>query len=524
MNFLKVGFLLTVGFLAVSLPVNAQFWQWAKTSKAAFEDPYKSMAQGKTVCVDSLGNVYVVAMWRDTVDFGFNDDPNDEESFFEPDIQSGAGAFLLKYSPQGTVLLVQKLGSVDNVNKAVLDFSGKFLYVVGSYSHSTSFAGKPINTFNNMKQTFVAKLDVSGSQAVGVWGTTIGSELKLHDSASIAVDFMGNCYLTSQFTGILNITQNFFLASDGNQTDVYVAKLNSGTGKAEWADVIRGLGEDLDNVSKDLNFSFSSGALYLVAGYKGNAVEILSAQKVIQGNKDQGYVVVKYNGTSSGNGKPTFAWATTIGSRYEAFDFETRIVSDDRAGNVAVGGGYFADTPLLFDDASVDADAANPGNQNVFLAVLSSVDGSLNWVKRGTFPVKSNRVARQQGLAVDSNGNFYLTGWVAMIGGGLNNFQFDDAPKPLGLTGFLAKIYHVKYDKDGVLQWQLLSGDGTGNEFEVFTGTQSEDICVDKSFNVYSTGSFSGGDVTFPNNLSLKLTGEDSSQQTCIWTGRLKQP
>jgi hypothetical protein len=524
MNFLKISFLfLIVAFLMPS-PSNAQFWQWAKTSKQAFDDPYKSMAQGKTVCVDPSGNVYVVAMWRDTLDFGFNDDPNDEESLFEPDFNGGQGAFLLKYSPQGSLLLLQKLGSVVNVNKAVLDFSGKFLYVVGSYSQSTSFAGKPINTFNNLKQTFVAKVDVSGNKGVGVWATTIGSDLKSHDSASIAVDFMGNCYLVSQFTGVLNVTQNFFLPGSGNKTDVYAAKLNWETGKAEWVEIIRSLGKDSDDVSKDVYFSFSSGAIYFVTAYDGETVEILGAQKVIPGNKDQGYVVVKYQSTSSGNGKPTFAWATTIGSRYGSFDFETRVVSDDRNKNVAVAGGYFADTPLLFDDATVPADAAGPGNQNVFLSVLNTADGSLNWVKRGTFPVKSDRVARQQGLAVDQDGSFYLTGWATLTSDGLNSFQFDDAQQPLVLTGFLAKVYHVKYDKTGAFQWQLLSGNGEPNEIEVFTGLESNDIYVDKNFNVYSTGNFSGTDVTFPINIPLQLTGEDHSQQTCIWTGRLQQP
>lgn len=524
MNFLKISFLFIIVAFLMPSPSDAQFWQWAKTSKQAFDDPYKSMAQGKTICVDPSGNVYVVAMWRDTLDFGFNDDPNDEESLFEPDFNGGAGAFLLKYSPQGNLLLVQKLGSVANVNKAVLDFTGKFLYVVGSFSQSTSFAGKPINTFNNLKQTFVAKVDVSGNKGVGVWATTISSDLKVHDSASIAVDFMGNCYLVSQFTGILNITQNFFLQGSGSKTDVYATKLNTGTGKAEWVEIIRSLGQDSDDVSKDVYFSFSSGAIYFVTSYEGDEVEILGAQKIVQPNKGQGYVVVKYNGSSSGNGRPVFAWATTIGSHYGTFDFETRVVSDDNNKNVAVAGGYFADTPLLFDDATVPADAANPGNQNVFLAVFNTVNGSLNWVKRGTFPVKFDRIARQQGLAVDSNGSFYLTGWATAISGGLNSFQFDDAQNPLALTPFLAKAYHVKYNKSGVFQWQLLSASGTPNEFEIFTGTESNDICVDKNFNVYSTGNFSGTDVTFPINIPLKLTGEDHSQQTCIWTGRLQQP
>ena len=192
----------------------------------------ENRSKGGDIAVDSAGNAYVTG----TTD-------SSESDFFPvmvgPDLtfNGGSDTFVAKVNPSGTALLYTGyIGGEfsDNSRGIAVDSAGN-AYVTGTTSSREStfpVTVGPDLTFNGGSDTFVAKVNVSGTALV--YAGYIGG-MNFDDGQGIAVDSAGNAYVTGMATSGErtfpvtvgpDLTYNF--GSGGG--DAFVAKVNpSGT-------------------------------------------------------------------------------------------------------------------------------------------------------------------------------------------------------------------------------------------------------------------------------------------------------
>jgi uncharacterized delta-60 repeat protein len=237
------------------------------------------------------------------------------------------------------------------------------------------------------------------------WIATLGDRAGTTDAGyGIAIDSLGNTYVAGT------------AASQGaGGDDGLVAKYNA-AGLIQWQRVLGGAGGDaLKNVAVD-----SSGNVY-VSGFTP-----VSGTAAI--------LVAKYN--TSG----TLQWQRTLsGSDTE----DSRAIAVDNSGNVYIAGF-----------------TASQGAGGPFDAFVAKYDtsGTIQWQR--VLGGSGNDFAI--GIAVDSSGNAYITGYESSEGQGG------------------ADVLIAKYDTSGNIQWQRILGGGGG---DLGLG-----IAVDSSGNAYVAG------------------------------------
>jgi len=235
----------------------------------------------------------------------------------------------------------------------------------------------------------------------------------------------------------------------------------------------------------------SEGNTYVAGGFSGSltfATVPSPTTLISEGNAD--IFIVKYDPSG------VALWAKRAGGT--AGDLATAVKSD-RFGHIYVAGSY--STSASFDGTTL----SNPlsTRNNVFLANYDATTGDLRWVKQGATTsccVEQTATA----IAVDNTGNAYLTG-------GFTNITFDPLPKMYAagsseFNGGYPDIYIVKYNGDGIPQWQTRAGTFEPSHFYNFE--MGNDIAVDGSGNLYVTGSFNGSSSSPTNFGSFDLVSD----------------
>ncbi|MDH3215143.1 MAG: SBBP repeat-containing protein [Candidatus Krumholzibacteria bacterium] len=241
-----------------------------------FGSTVSSNADGaRAVAVDGSGNIYLAGYFSGTVDFGGG-----------PLVSAGGyEAFIAKYDPSGTHIWSQRFGSTsfDYATAVAVDGSANVV-LTGRITGTVDFGGGPISGGN----MFIAKFDSSGahvwSQAfsanangvtvdpagnvlvtggfdnvdfgggplVGpsdiyvvkfdpsgnhVWSIGFGSPHDLEWGADLAVDGLGNVFVTGEFWDTMTVGAQLLESRGAN--DPFVAWFDP-DGNAVWADVFGG--------------------------------------------------------------------------------------------------------------------------------------------------------------------------------------------------------------------------------------------------------------------------------------------
>ena len=378
---------------------------------------------GEAIAVDSSGNIYVTGYSNGTWGFPINAYSGDSD------------IFVLKLNSSGAVQWNTFFGSSSEGDYGfgiAVDGSGD-VYVTG-YSYGTW--GSPLNAYSGDYDIFVLKLSSSGALQ---WNTFFGSSSGSDAGFGIAVDSSGNIYVTGDSNG----TWGFPLNAYSGDYDIFVLKLSS-SGALQWNTFFgSSSGSDAgDGIAVD-----SGGNIY-VTGYStatwGFPLNAYSG--------DYDIFVLKLS--SSG----AVQWNTFFGS--SSGSDNGKGIAVDSSGNVYVTGYSTATwgSPLNAYSGS--------GDYDIFVLKLSG-SGAVQW---NTFFGSSIGADLGNGIAVDSRGNIYVTGY----SDGTWGF-------PLNAYSGSYDIFVLKLSGSGAVQWNTFFGSSSGSD-------AGYGIAVDSSGNIYVTG------------------------------------
>ncbi|MBP7796975.1 MAG: SBBP repeat-containing protein [Elusimicrobiales bacterium] len=360
------------------------------------------------VAVDTSGNVYVTGCTPGGLDGNT--------------LAGAADIVLIKYDTSGAKIWTRQIGTSvnDRAYAVAVDTSGN-VYVTG-YTGS----GLDGNTSAGYNDIFLIKYDSNGNK---IWTSQIGTSSDDY-AYGVAVDTSGNVYVTGGTGGGL----------DGNTSawfyDIFLIKYDS-NGVRIWT---RQIGTSEYDYAYGVAFD-TSGNVY-ITGYTKCGLD----GNTFAGGAD--IVLIKYD--SNGNK----IWTSQIGT---SSDDKANGVAVDTSGNVYVTG---------YTGSGLDGNTSAGGTDIVLIKYDTS--GNKIWTKQ----IGTSSDDKANGVAVDTSGNVYVTGYT---GGGL------DGNTSAGYND----IFLIKYDSNGNKIWTRQIG--TSN-FDYAYG-----VAVDTSGNVYVTGYTEGG-------------------------------
>ncbi|MBD2462266.1 SBBP repeat-containing protein [Oscillatoria sp. FACHB-1407] len=308
---------------------------------------------------------------------------------------------------------IDQFGSLlsDGATSVAVDVAGN-VYIAG-YSEGEYDPRRPRPTLYYNNDLFIVKYDRNGNE---LWRQELG-HLNLSDQANaIAVDGFGNIYITG--------STNDALLGSGGTSDVFLKKLST-NGNILWE---KQFGSSRNDTARGVAID-ATGNIYVTGEFAGYGSFNL-------GN-DNGFLA-KYDR----NGNQLWVRETGLPNSDIAYD-----VAVDAAGNIYIAGttgGSLQGTTVGFTDA--------------FLMKYDSAGNAL-WQQNygGSYSDGA------QGVAIDSAGNAYITGYSQSgIGQPKNSFV-------------------AKYRNDGTLLWANTYNYSTSND-------QATDIAIDATDNIYVTG------------------------------------
>ena len=333
--------------------------QWAKQIDGTASD------FGLGVAVDSSGNVYMTGQCNPTTDIDLGNSVS-----LDP---TGSDAFIAKYNTNGIAQWAKTIkGTGPTIgNDVAVDSSGS-VYMAGSYTSTTAvILGTGVSLGpSSFSDAFIAKYNTDG---IAQWAKTIGVTTVGRD---IAVDSSGSVYMTGYF--------------NSTPDRAFIVKYNT-SGIAQWTKFIIGTTTDGPRghgVAVD-----SSGGVYICGRYNSTTAIILGTGVSLDPSSGSDAFIAKYN--TNGDAQ----WAKTIeGTGWD----EGEDIAVDSSGSVYICGRYNSTTAIIL-GTGVSLDPSS--GDDAFIAKYNT-NGIAQWAKT----IDGTGFVRGNGVAVDSNGNVYMTG------------------------------------------------------------------------------------------------------------------
>jgi len=431
-----------------------EFW------KRKFNGPSSGYENSSSISLDSSGNVFITG-------------------FSEGDFAT------IKYTPslEEWVARYDGAGDSDHAYSLVLDPDGN-VYVTGySVGGSTDYDYATIKYDNSGNELWEARYD----------GTISGLDI----AKSIAVDSSGNVYVTGHSEGSSNVYDYTTIKYNSSGNKLWEARYDSPGSGLEEAESIAvdssgnvyvtgytigdGTGEDYTTIKYD-----SSGNELWVARYDGPGNYEDEAKSLVVDNSGNVYVTGYSWGSGTNRDYATIKYDSSGNelwvARYDGtggFEDEAYSLAADSDGNVYVTGwSLVSDADSTYDYTTIKYDSS----------------GNELWVAQYDGPGGAPNADFSRYLAVDSDGNVYVTG---------SNDAEDCAT--------------IKYDSNGNELWvSLYDGPGSGLGSDSDAGYS---LALDSSGNVYVAG-YSYGSGTSHDYVIIKY---DSSGNE-LWVARYDGP
>jgi hypothetical protein len=383
---------------------------------------------GKSIAIDSSGNVLVTGDFTGTVDFDPGIGTANRTS------NGGYDYFVLKLDSSGNYLWANSVGgegSESGIFMAV-DRQGN-ISVTGIFSSVVDFdpgVGVVKLTSSGDLDIFVTKFDSAGNH---LWSKGRGGSLN-DIGDGIGVDGSGNVYSSGVFGGTVDFDPSEEVVvnlTSAGANDMFISKFDP-SGNFLWAKRFGGnFGDGPTPIFIDSSGNiYASGDFFqTVDFYPGEGVFNLTAA----GSKD--------NFISKLDSSGTHIWTKRIGS-LGAFAVGARTAVDSN-GNV-FNTGSFAGT-VDFDPGDGIANLATSGfsvtgpDYDIFVSKLDS-SGNFLWAKS----IGGLGADRGQAIAVDTSGNVYSTGYFS------ETVDFDPSTRLANFSSAGGRdTYISKFDSSG---------------------------------------------------------------------------
>jgi uncharacterized delta-60 repeat protein len=432
----------------------------------------------RTLVVDAADNAYVT---------GYCNGPG-----------TSADMVTIKYGPNGDQLWDAVYNGPSNendtANNLVLDAAGN-VYVVGESQ------GGDITFYDFV----TVKYNSAGTQ---IWASRYdGTDHLLDEANFVAVDGSGNVYVSGN---------SYFREGDRGGPEIATLKIDA-AGNPVWvaryhaagavSNAVSGLALDSagnvyvagwsfpegDNDSESITLKYDPAGTLLWentwAGLINNLAVDPSGNAVVSGGLADDFALIKYD--AAGNRIWTAVYDSSI-----AIDDRGRHIALDEAGNIYIAGDsgldswstemvvakYSAEGSLLW-SAGVPAGTGGVADMrldvagNVFLAgtadgdiVVIKYDNAGNRLWTGTYSGPDDANDGATALAVDSQGNAYVTGWSTVyLGSDIVTLKYDAAGNRLWMartTGGYAQPGAIAVARDGqVIVTGHIEGGGINSAF-----------------------------------------------------------
>jgi Beta-propeller repeat len=394
--------------------------------------------QGNDIALDGAGNAYITGFTES------GDLPTTPGAFRTTPVGGDeTEIFATKLNATGTALVYSTFLGPGIGTGITIDTAGD-AYITGQAAPNLPTTPGAFQTVSGgSSDAFVTKLNSTGTAQV--YSTFLGGTG--FDSASeIAIDALGNAYVTGQADAGFPVTAGAFQTTFNGGGDAFVTKFNSTGTALVYSTFLGGSGSDggsgivvnaagnayVTGSTDSSNFPVSAGAFQSVKGAGLDAF------------------VTELNVAGSG-----LAYSTYLGG--DGLDFGTNIAVDT-AGNASVTG-LTGSTNF----PTVDAiQSAYGGNNDGFVTRLNPT---------GTGLVFSSYLGGSSGdagfsIAVDAAGSIYLTGSTSSIDFPTTSGAFQTVFGGGSSDAFVTKIVFSNFDV-------CLKDDGNGNSFQ-FNSTTGE--------------------------------------------------
>ncbi|MFA5357626.1 MAG: SBBP repeat-containing protein, partial [archaeon] len=412
---------------------------------------------GSAIASDSFGNIYFSGSFYYNSSFGdFNLSSSAMQSFIAKIDSNGNYIWAVKSGALGDGIVVDSQSNVY--------LTGKFRSDAVFGDINLSYSGDP----EEDSDIFVAKLDSDGEW---VWvkgagyGRSFGESAVFPDAGvGVALNSSGELYVSGYFSGKASFGDiNIDAAGVGDDMDAFVAKVDAETGDWVWVKKVGGI---FDETGSKITID-NSGNLYLAGNFNSNFKGSFSCDGLDVNSSGYGAVfVIKM----SGDGNCISAQSASPAS--SGVIYVNDIVSDESTTYLT---GYYT-RGATFGDLNLSSIGSY--YSNAFVAKFS--DGNWVWAKRfGSFSVDGIQ-NEGHGLAIDSAGKLYLTGYFS---GSVTCGSSVIAPVGK-YDAFVAE-----FSSDGNCLW---SSRGGGEAYDAGYG-----IAVNSEGKVFATGFFQGSEVSF---------------------------
>ncbi len=353
---------------------------WAVSFGGEYNENINSMV------VDTIGNVYTIGEFIDTVDF----DPG-PGVFNLNSAGLASDVFMTKFDASGNFIWAKRVGgtSYDRGSDLFVDAFGN-VYATGDFEDNADFDPGPgtLNLFSaGGTDVFVMKLNALGNL---VWAKRLSGNID-DESYSIALDKSGNVYTTGYFRETADFDPapgiNTYNLTSAGDRDVFISKLdNSGS----FISALQ-IGGSLYDSGSEIHFDEFGNML--VTGFFSGTVDLDPSSGVFSLTASTGNVsgfIVKLDSLSD------FEWA------FEGSGFSSSKALDESGNIYTVGDFYFTSD---FDPSAGVFNLSSEGNNDAYITMLDS-SGNLLWA--GKFGGVS--LDNGESIAVDSE-YVYITGY-----------------------------------------------------------------------------------------------------------------
>ncbi len=319
---------------------------WAKSIGGISTD------QGNSITSDTVGNIYVAGLFKETLDFI---PTNGVKSITS---NGGFDIFILKLDQFGNLEWAKNMGGIndDSAFWIAVDATGN-VYTTGTFNGKADFnPGNEVFDLSSLgyEDVFINKLDSSGNF---IWAKSIGGPNR--DQANwLNIDNSGNVYITGGFLNKVDFDpgpNTSYLISSGDY-DIFILKLDA-NGTFLWA---KDIGGSLDEQGNSVVLD-SEGNIYIAGEFSGS-VDFdpgpLTSKLFSSGMLD--IYITKLD--SLGN----FKWAVKMGGGADDYGYALAI---DKSDNLYTTGVY--SLTANFDPGSGTFNLTSLGSTDVYITKLS---------------------------------------------------------------------------------------------------------------------------------------------------------